>query len=207
MWSNFSWSDHTRTRVDQGGERPTPSNTRPNTGEDPAQVSRIEPPSRDGPSPSTKTGPVSLPVAKPPEEREGLTRGTNASSDATARSASEDDREEPATRAKPGDQESPAKAELGESPKHKSSPLLSGISRLAPETEKPCRPRYRWSYQDTSQSARARDPTSSRYHNPEGATKREKRLDGLLGLLLRGGEDQPVVQIPEKSDPMGACPS
>ena len=67
-----------RTTVDRGGERPTPNKMRPNTGEDPEQVSRIEPPSKDDPSPSTKTGPVSLPVAKAPEEREGLTRGTNA---------------------------------------------------------------------------------------------------------------------------------
>ena len=44
------------------------------------------------------------------------------------------------------------------------------------------------------------------YHNPKGATKREKRLDGLLGFPLRGGENQPVVQIAEKSDPMGVCP-
>ena len=29
---------------------------------------------------------------------------------------------------------------------------------------------------------------------------------GRFGLLLRGGEDQPVVQIPEKSDPVGMCP-
>ena len=54
---------------------PFPNKTRPNTGEDPEQVSRIEPPSTDGPSPSTKTGPVSLPVAKAPEERKSLTRG------------------------------------------------------------------------------------------------------------------------------------
>ena len=44
------------------------------------------------------------------------------------------------------------------------------------------------------------------YHNPEGVTKREERLDGLLGFLLRGREDQPVVQIAEKSDPVGVCP-
>ena len=94
---------HPRTSVDRVGERPTLNKTRPNTGEDPAQVSRIEPPSRDDPTPSTKTDPVSLPLAKVPEEREGLTRGTNASSDATARRASEDDREEPTARAKPGD--------------------------------------------------------------------------------------------------------
>ena len=148
MCSNFSWSDH------------TPNKTRPNTGEDPAQVSRIEPPSRDDPSPSTKTGPVSLPVVRALEEREGLTRGTNAPSDATVKCASEGDREGPATRAKPGDRGSPAKAELGERPWYKSSPQPSGISRLAPETEKPCRPRYRWSCRDISQSVRARDPTS-----------------------------------------------
>ena len=40
------------------------------------------------------------------------------------------------------------------------------------------------------------------YHNPEGATKREERLDGLLGFPLRGGENQSVVQIAEKSDPV-----
>ena len=44
------------------------------------------------------------------------------------------------------------------------------------------------------------------YHNPEGVTKREERLDGLLGFPLRRGENQPVVQIPEKSDPVGVCP-
>ena len=59
--------------------------THPNTGEDLAQVSRIEPPSRDDPSPSTKTDPASLPVARALEEREGLTRGTNAPSDATVK--------------------------------------------------------------------------------------------------------------------------
>ena len=44
------------------------------------------------------------------------------------------------------------------------------------------------------------------YHNPEGVTKREERLDGLLGFPLRRGKNQPVVQIPEKSDPVGVCP-
>ena len=33
------------------------------------------------------------------------------------------------------------------------------------------------------------------YHNPEGATNQEERLDGLLGLPLQRGEDQPVVQV------------
>ena len=61
---------HPRTRVDRGGERPTPNKTRPNTGEDPKQVSRIEPPSKDDSSPSTKTDPVSLPGAMAPEGRE-----------------------------------------------------------------------------------------------------------------------------------------
>ena len=93
--------------------------TRPNTGEDPAQVTRIEPPLTDGHSPSTKTDPVSLPPAKPPEASEGLTQGTSAPSVATAKSASEDAHEEPAARAKPGDRGSPAKAEPGEIPKHK----------------------------------------------------------------------------------------
>ena len=64
-----------RTRFDRGGEHPTPTKTRPNTGEDPAQVSRIEPPSTGDPSPSTKTGPVSLPPAEPPEAREGSDSG------------------------------------------------------------------------------------------------------------------------------------
>ena len=108
---------------DRGGEHPTPTKTRPNTGADPAQVPRIEPPSTGDPSPSTKTDPVSLPPAKPPEAREGLTRGTTASSDATARSASEDDREEPTAPPMPGDRESPAKAELGEIAWNKISPL------------------------------------------------------------------------------------
>ena len=44
------------------------------------------------------------------------------------------------------------------------------------------------------------------YHNPKGATKREERLDGLLGFPLCGGKNQPVVQIPEKSDLMRVCP-
>ena len=44
------------------------------------------------------------------------------------------------------------------------------------------------------------------YHNPEGATKREQGLDGLLGFSLRRGKNQPVVQIPKKSDPASVCP-
>ena len=44
------------------------------------------------------------------------------------------------------------------------------------------------------------------YHNPESVTKREERLDGLLGFPLRRSEKQPVVQIAEKSDPVGVCP-
>ena len=102
---------------------PNPTKTRPNTGVDPEQVSRIEPPLTGDPSPSTKTGPVSLPPAKPPEAREGLTRGTTGASDATAMSASEVDREEPTARAKPGDPKSPAKAQLGEIAWYKISPL------------------------------------------------------------------------------------
>ena len=43
------------------------------------------------------------------------------------------------------------------------------------------------------------------YHNPEGVTKREQRLDLLLGFPLRRGKNQPVVQI-LKSDPVGVCP-
>ena len=96
---------------------------RPNTGVDPEQVSRIEPPLTGDPSPSTKTGPVSLPPAKPPEAREGLTRGTTGTSDATAMSASEVDREEPTAPAKPGGPRPPAKAELGEIAWYKISPL------------------------------------------------------------------------------------
>ena len=91
-----------RTRFDRGGEHPNPTKTRPNTGVDPEQVSRIEPPLTGDPSPSTKTGPVSLPPAKPPEAREGLTRGTTGTLDATAGSASEVDSEEPTAPAKPG---------------------------------------------------------------------------------------------------------
>ena len=44
------------------------------------------------------------------------------------------------------------------------------------------------------------------YHNLKGETNREQRLEGLLGLPLRGGENQPVVQIAEKSDPMRVRP-
>ena len=95
-------------------------------------VSRIKPPSIDDPSPSTKTGSVSLPVARALEVREDLTRGTNAPSDATVKCTSEVDGEEPATRAKPGDRRSTAKAELRERPWYKSSQQPSGFSRLAP---------------------------------------------------------------------------
>ena len=45
------------------------------------------------------------------------------------------------------------------------------------------------------------------YHNPEGATKREELPDRFLGLLLRGGENQPIVQVTEQSDPTRVCPS
>ena len=89
----------------------------------------------------------------------------------TLQSASEGDREEPAVRAKPGDRGSPAKAKPRERPWHKSSPLPSGISRLTPEMEKPCRPRYQWSCRDTSQSARARDLTFSRLSQSRGCDK------------------------------------
>ena len=58
------------------------------------------------------------------------------SSVATAKSASEDDREGPGARAKPGDRGSPAKAEPGEIPKHKISPLPIGISRLTQDRRK-----------------------------------------------------------------------
>ena len=44
------------------------------------------------------------------------------------------------------------------------------------------------------------------YHNPESATNREERLDGLFGFPLRGGENQPVIQIAEESDPVNVCP-
>ena len=102
-----------RTRADREGERPIPNKTRPNTDKDPEQVSRIEPPSTDDPSPSTKTCPVSLPVARALEVGEGLTRGTNAPSNVIARRASESDREGPAARVMPGERGSPAKVELG----------------------------------------------------------------------------------------------
>ena len=80
-----------------------------------------------------------------------------------------------APNAKPGDRGSPAKAEPGERPWHKSSPLPSGISQLAPETEKPCRPQYRWSYRGTSQSARTQDLTSSRLSQSRGCDKARAR--------------------------------
>ena len=141
-------------------------------------------------------------MAKAPEEREGLTRGTNAPSDATATSASEGDREEPAARAKPGDRGSPAKAELGESPWYKSSPLLSGIPRLAPDG-KTLPASVTNGHAEILRSLRGHEIRFLLvYHNPEGATKREERLDGLFGFPLRGGENQPAIQIAEKSDPV-----
>ena len=45
------------------------------------------------------------------------------------------------------------------------------------------------------------------YHNPEGVTKREELPDRLLGLILRGGEDQPIVQVTEQSDTASVSPS
>ena len=101
----------------------------------------------------------------------GSDSGDQWPSDATAKSASEGDHEEPASRAKPGGRGSPAKAELRERPRYESSPQPSGISRLVPEMEKPCRPRYRWSCLDTLQSARARDPTSSHLSQSRGCDK------------------------------------
>ena len=44
------------------------------------------------------------------------------------------------------------------------------------------------------------------YHNLEGVTKGEERLDGLPGFPLRRGKNQPVVQIPEKLGPVRVCP-
>ena len=136
-------------------------------------------------------------MAKAPEEREGLTQGTNAPSDATVKCASEGDREEPAVRAKPGDRGSPAKAELGDRPWYKSSPQPSGISRLGLGIN---------GHAEILHSLRGHEIQLLVYHNPEGATKREERLDGLLGFPLRGGENQPVVQLAEKSDPVRVCP-
>ena len=113
MCNNFSWADHTRTRFDRGGEHPNPTKTRPNTGVDPEQVSRIEPPLTGDPSPSTKTDPVSPPPAKPPEAREGLTRGTTGTSDALQGAHPKSTvRNQPAP-AKPGDPRSPAKLSWG----------------------------------------------------------------------------------------------
>ena len=44
------------------------------------------------------------------------------------------------------------------------------------------------------------------YHDPEGVTNREQILDVLFGLHLRRGEDQPVVQVPKKTNPVWVCP-
>ena len=117
---------------------PHPLNkTRLKTGADPEQVFRIEVPATDGLSPSTKTGPDPLPVAKALEERKGMSRRIKAPPDATAESASEGVHEGPDAQAKPGDSGPPAKAEPGERLQNKSSPPPPVITRLAPETEKP----------------------------------------------------------------------
>ena len=94
--------------------RPTLTETCPNTGVDLELVSRIEPPSEDGPAPATKTDPLSPPGTTVPGGREDPTRETNGSSNATAESALEDDCAEQASPAKPGAQKAPAKAERGE---------------------------------------------------------------------------------------------
>ena len=84
----------------------------------------------------------------------------------------------------------------------KISPPPTGILRLAPETENQV---------GLGMDGHAEVLRSLRgdkigllhvYHNPKGATKREKGLDRLFGCLLRGGKNQLVVQIPEKSDPV-----
>ena len=84
----------------------------------------------------------------------------------------------------------------------KISPPPTGIFRLAPETENQV---------GLGMDGRADVLCSLRgdkigllhvYHNPEVATKREKGLDRRFGCPLRGGKNQPVVQIPEKSDPV-----
>ena len=122
---------HPQIPPDQGGVRPTPTERRPSTGVDREQVSRIEPPKEDGPAPSTKTGPPAPPGTGAPEGKENLTRGTNESSNATEGSAFEGDRAGPVSPAKPGDPRAPAKAELGERSKHKTSQPPTEISRLA----------------------------------------------------------------------------
>ena len=121
---------------------PTPTETRPNTGEDPEEVSRIELPAEDGPAPSTKTDPLSPPGTEAPEAREDLTRGTSASSNVTAGSAFEDDSKEPTSPAKPGAPRAPAKAEQGERTKHEISPPPTEISLPVPGQEKSWQPRH-----------------------------------------------------------------
>ena len=44
------------------------------------------------------------------------------------------------------------------------------------------------------------------YHNPEGVTKREQGPHHLPVFLLRGGTNQPVVQVPKKTDPVRVSP-
>ena len=95
---------------------PTLTEKRPNTGEDPEQVSRKETPSEGDPSPSTKPGLPPPLVTEAPGEREDQTRGTNGSSNATAESAFEDAREVPASPAMTGAPTAPATAERGEPP-------------------------------------------------------------------------------------------
>ena len=70
---------------------PTPTEMHPNTGVDPEQVSRID-----------KTDPPAPPGTMAPGAREGPTWETNASSNATAESAFDNDCVELASLAKPG---------------------------------------------------------------------------------------------------------
>ena len=162
---------------------------------------RIKPLGGDSSSPSTKTDPLSPPGTEALGAMEDLTRETSASSNAPAGRAFEDDCEEPTSPAKPGAPKAPAKAELGERIKHEISPPPTEISLPTPGQEKSWQPRYRWSYRGSWQSARERDLTSCLSLSP--------RADSGYSLChgLRGGEDQPVVQVPEKTNPAKVSPS
>ena len=94
--------------------RPTPTEMRPNTGADPEQVSQIEPPLEDGPTPSTKTDPLTPPGTEVPGGRADRSRETNAPSNATAEIAFEGDCVELASPSKSCVPKPPAKVERGE---------------------------------------------------------------------------------------------
>ena len=144
---------------------------RPSTGEDPEEVSRIESPGEDDPAPSTKTDPPSPSETEVQGVREDPTRGTSASSNATAGSACKDDCEEPTSPAMPGAPKAPATAERGDATMQEIAPPPTEISSPAPGQKKSWQPRYRWSYRGSLQSARERDLTSPRYSLPPGSDK------------------------------------